>query len=43
MDIKNSKHIARDNTLQISMLYGKILFKGTIQGKTLGGEMWNGG
>lgn len=42
MDIKNSKYTARDNTLQISMLYGKILFKVTIQGETEG-EMWNGG
>jgi hypothetical protein len=25
------------------MLYGKILFEGMIQGKTLGGEVWNGG
>jgi hypothetical protein len=43
MDIKNSKYTARDNTLHISMLYGKILFKVTIQGETLEGEMWNGG
>jgi predicted membrane-bound dolichyl-phosphate-mannose-protein mannosyltransferase len=43
MDIKNSKYTARDNTLQISMLYGKILFRVTIQGETLEGEMWNGG
>jgi hypothetical protein len=43
MDIKNSKYIARDNMLQISMLYGKILLKVTIQGETLEGEMWNGG
>jgi hypothetical protein len=40
---KKSKYIACDSTLQINMLYGTILFKGKIQGKTLGGEMWNGG
>jgi hypothetical protein len=34
IDIKNSKYIARDSTLQINMLYGTILFEGTIQGKT---------
>jgi hypothetical protein len=43
MDIKNSKYTACDSTLQINMLYGKILFEGMIQGKTLGGEVWNGG
>jgi len=43
MDIKKPKYTACDNTLQISMLYGKILFKVTIQGDTLEGEMWNGG
>jgi len=43
MDIKNSKYTAHDNTLQINILYGKNLFKVTIQGETLEGEMWNGG